>query len=630
MTINNQFLEELSQYRDNDLRDYQEKNKQNIYVKWMETNTVLLQMPTGTGKTRLFVSIINDVLHYADVHKTSTNILVVAHRNELIEQITNELTKYGLTCSLIDAEHKYSHYNPRNICVASLQTLSRRMYIWQQHTFDIIIIDEAHHARGKSYRQVINTWKNAKILGLTATPYRMNDEGLAHEFKELVLSPSIQEFIQAGWLSNYDYYSISEDSEIYRGLSSIPLDSYGDYQINGLWRYCKKNNIRAEIVGSYLKFAKGKKGIVYTINKAHNHQLCSEFRRCGITAYGIDSDTKPEERKYLVQAFKTGTITILCNVNIFTEGFDCPDVEFIQLARPTRSLGLYLQQVGRGLRISKGKDKVIFIDNVGLYNRFGVPSAKRQWGYHFVGKNATDYGLKYAEEIDSKSSFQLKKRNTDLSEGLEQVKLIESTGLNEINKSAKEQYDVLLAQKIKPIIDSIYLTNNDIYQTYIAEFDKEPHLRFSAKVYEDLLVPCPFVDVVTDNIDYINDRILNEYKPVIIDGEIEYTEFKDWEDFASFKKDYIKKIFKKKLIQAQKTYMEQLKNFTIGEIKIYFENHYGENHHMTKKLAKYCLNMNFDDKWQDASKNSYIKYFCVETKRQEGFITYTSCEYYEQ
>jgi len=112
MTINNQFLEELSQYRDNDLRDYQEKNKQNIYVKWMETNTVLLQMPTGTGKTRLFVSIINDVLHYADVHKTSTNILVVAHRNELIEQITNELTKYGLTCSLIDAEHKYSHYNP--------------------------------------------------------------------------------------------------------------------------------------------------------------------------------------------------------------------------------------------------------------------------------------------------------------------------------------------------------------------------------------------------------------------------------------------------------------------------------------------------------------------------------------
>lgn len=244
-------------------------------------------MPTGTGKTRLFVSIINDFMHYATTHESPTNILVIAHRNELIEQITEELKKYGLMCSLIDAEHRYSHYNPKNICVASLQTLSRRMYAWREHPFDLIIIDEAHHARGKSYRRVLNIWESAKVLGVTATPYRMNGEGLAHEFEELILSPSIKEFIEAGWLSNYDYYSISKDNEIYQGLSSVPLDSYGDYQISGLWRYCKKDNIRAEIVASYLKFAKGKKGIVYTINKAHNYQLCAEFRRCGITAYGI-------------------------------------------------------------------------------------------------------------------------------------------------------------------------------------------------------------------------------------------------------------------------------------------------------------------------------------------------------
>lgn len=634
MVAEENFFDEISEYKDDELRDYQKSHKLSIYGKWKSVNSVLLQMPTGTGKTRLFVSIINDFQNYAEKHNTNTHILVITHRNELVDQITKELGNYGLNCSLIDAEHKYSHYSPKDICVASIQTLSRRMYYWARHPFDLVIIDEAHHARSKSYRRVLDNWKDSKILGVTATPYRMNGDGLVHEFEELIISPSIKQFIEAGWLSNYDYYSISEDNDIYRGLSDVKLDSYGDYQINDLWRYCKKDSIRAEIVASYLEYAKGKKGIVYTINKAHNNQLCSEFRRSGIAAYGIDSETKPEERERLVQAFRQGLITILCNVNIFTEGFDCPDVEFIQFARPTRSLGLYLQQVGRGLRISENKEKVIFIDNVGLYNRFGVPSAKRRWGYHFVGKAATDYGRQYAEDMDSYEPFNLHSRNSDLSEGCEKISLIESTGLNEINKTSKQQYADEIVPKLKPIIDSIFSTNRKVYVQYIENYRREPHLSFSAKVFEDLLVPCPIVQVETDDMEYINNAIKDKYKPVVVDGEIEYEEFKDWNDFASFECDYVKKIFKKHLCQSQAESMKRLDAFTVNELRIYFETEYGAKHIMSKKLNEYCLREGgFDTKWETAKKNGYMRCYRKEKRVKdphwEGHEL-VSCTYIEQ
>jgi len=541
MIADENFFHEIYEYKDDELRDYQSAHKLSIYRKWKSVNSVLLQMPTGTGKTRLFVSIINDFQNYAEKYNTNAHILVITHRNELVDQITKELGNYSLNCSLIDAGHRYSHYSPKDICVASIQTLSRRMFYWESHSFDLVIIDEAHHARSKSYRRVLDNWKDSKILGVTATPYRMNGDGLIHEFEELIVSPSVKQFIEAGWLSNYNYYSISEGNDIYRGLSDIKLDSYGDYQVNDLWRYCKKDSIRAEIVASYLEYARGKKGIVYTINKAHNNPLCSEFRRSGIAASGIDNETRPEERERLVHAFRQGLITILCNVNIFTEGFDCPDVEFIQLARPTRSLGLYLQQVGRGLRISENKEKVIFIDNVGLYHQFGFPSAKRRWRYHFVGKAATDYDRQYAEDLDSHEPFNLHSRNSDLSEGCEKISLIESTGLNEINKTSKQQYADVLVPKLKPIIDSIFSTNRKMYERHIENYRQEPHLSFSAKMFEDLLIPCPIVQVETDDMEYINTAIKDKYKPVVVDGVIEYEEFKDWNDYASFECDYVKK-----------------------------------------------------------------------------------------
>lgn len=262
--ITNHVLEELKSYKDESLRDYQQHNKTEIYNKWEFTNTVLLQMPTGTGKTRLFVSIINDFQNYGKIHNERVNILIITHRKELVDQITCELsnTEYGIKPSLITPADRYSRYHAKPVCVASIQTLNRRLYEWKDYHFDVVVIDEAHHVRGTTYHRVMKMLSESKLLGVTATPYRLNEYGLAHEFDELIVSPPVKNFIEAGWLSNYVYYSISANNELYEGLDNIPINSYGDYEESGLWKIIGKDKIRANIVGSYLKYAKGKKGIV--------------------------------------------------------------------------------------------------------------------------------------------------------------------------------------------------------------------------------------------------------------------------------------------------------------------------------------------------------------------------------
>lgn len=213
----------------------------------------------------------------------------------------------------------------------------------------------------------------------------MNHQPFTDTFDILVRSKSISKFIEEGHLSEYEYYSIEATSKLYLEIDNIKIDSTGDYSEKAMSNTLDNKQIRAKVVKTWLEHAKGKKTIVYTINKQHNKHFCEEFNETGYKCVAIDSDTPKEERDNYVNQFRKGEITIICNVNIFSEGFDCPDIECIQLARPTTSLAMYLQQVGRGLRISKNKGKTIFLDNVGLYNKFGLPSANRQWQKHFNG-----------------------------------------------------------------------------------------------------------------------------------------------------------------------------------------------------------------------------------------------------
>ena len=184
-----------------------------------------------------------------------------------------------------------------------------------------------------------------------------------------------------------------------------------------------KDEIRAGIVECYEKYAKGKKGIVYTINREHNIHVCARYVNHGYKAVAIDSETPPEERERLVEDFRRGKIDIICNVNIFSEGFDCPDLDFIQLARPTKSLSMYLQQVGRGLRPAEGKDHLIILDNVGLYNRFGFPSARRHWRYHFEGRPVDYSPGKGTREMEEREVIYM----DDYVEGNEDVDMLHTS-----------------------------------------------------------------------------------------------------------------------------------------------------------------------------------------------------------
>ena len=412
-------FDELKLSKDKSLRNYQRDNKEKIYESWKSHKSVMLQMPTGTGKTRLFASIIKDVLDYSKSRNLNLTCLVIVHRMELIDQIVKTLLNtYGLSSGIIQAGFRQNASLP--LQVASVQTLSRRLDKWTDKLFDFIIVDEAHHVPANSYIKIINAFPCAKLLGVTATPYRLSGEGFSDIFDELIISPSIRDFINMGVLSRYDYYSVKTNSLIQRKINGLKGVQAGDYTDAEMTKLCDNNHIRAQVVETYLKYARGKKGIVYTINKKHNYHLCRDFEKEGIRTVAIDSSTPLEERNKYIQDFKAGNIDVICNVNIFSEGFDCPDIEFIQLARPTQSLSMYLQQVGRGLRISNGKNKCIFLDNVGLYNRFGLPSSKREWYTYFLGL-----------EIESKKSkngikHYHKNQERDLSEGNEKVFLIET------------------------------------------------------------------------------------------------------------------------------------------------------------------------------------------------------------
>lgn len=413
-------------YKDKQLRDYQLENKLKIYEHLEVLQSVMLQMPTGTGKTRLFASIVKDIHNLGIKDKKAYKVLILAHRNELIKQISENVgVQYGIAHGKIMSKNWEEDYYPTQ--VASVQTLIRRLEKWGDKKFDFIIIDEAHHALAQSYVKICNEFPDAKILGVTATPYRMSKSSFRSMFDELIVSASISEFIKKGYLSEYEYYSIKPSSKIQTLVDNISeFDFDGDYAEKALSSTFDKDKIRANLLDTYFKYANGKKGIIYTINKRHNEHVCNMFLDAGIITKAIDSDTNPEERNRIVKDFKNGNVQILCNVNIFSEGFDCPDVEFIQLARPTKSLSMYLQQVGRGFRIHEDKEKVIFLDNVGLFNRFGLPSANRKWLKHFNGSKETE---EYSHDVNDKNNEKVRFIDLDLEEGNEEIELIFKTNL---------------------------------------------------------------------------------------------------------------------------------------------------------------------------------------------------------
>ena len=437
------------------LFDYQEDMKERIEKALRLHRSVMAQMPTGTGKTYLLTAVIDSFVS----NNPKEKVWIVAHRRELVSQIDETVRKF----------HSYSASNTSSLLssvkAVSIQWLSKH-YEEIEEEPGMIVIDEAHHALAKTYKEMWERFPKAKFLGLTATPCRLNGKGFTDLFDVLVQSWDVPEFISKGRLATYDFVSIKSDSVTQRLIDSLQKrGADGDYQNKEMDMLLNKKPSIERLYQSLEEFGKDRKGIVYAININHANAIAEFYREHGIAAVAIDSKTPASERRMLIERFKSSSLSfsnhpvplskegstsspspssseggdvtalrcseplrskdggpskvspdcagwdrlaeeltpiqVLVNVDIFSEGFDCPDVEFVQLARPTLSLAKYLQMVGRGLRVAKGKKNCVIIDNVGLYRVFGLPSQVWNWKATFEGK--LKYGRK--KETSQEKAF---------------------------------------------------------------------------------------------------------------------------------------------------------------------------------------------------------------------------------
>ena len=362
--------------KDIKLFDYQEDMKQRIEKALRLHRSVMAQMPTGTGKTYLLTAVIDSFVSNNPMEK----VWIVAHRRELVSQIDETVRKF----------HSYSASNTSSL-LSSVKAMSIQWLMRHYDEIDeepgMIVIDEAHHALAKTYKEMWERFPKVKFLGLTATPCRLNGKGFTDLFDVLVQSWSVPEFISKGRLATYDFVSIKSDGVTQRLIDSLQKrGADGDYQNKEMDMLLNKKPSIERLYRSLEEFGKDRKGIVYAINISHAQKITELYQEYGVKAVAIDSKTPAQERQKNIEAFKRGDIQVLVNVDIFSEGFDCPDIEFVQLARPTLSLAKYLQMVGRGLRVARGKKSCVMIDNVGLYRVFGLPSQVWNWNAMFEGK----------------------------------------------------------------------------------------------------------------------------------------------------------------------------------------------------------------------------------------------------
>ena len=425
------------------LYEYQKDMLRQIEDAFVTHQSVMVQMPTGTGKTVL----ISEVVKREELRVKNPCVWIVVHRRELVEQIKETLER-RLGTSL-DAEREKSNV----IEVFSIQWLSRHYQELEERP-TLIVIDEAHHALAKTYAEMMNAYPEAKKLGVTATPCRLNKRGFTDLFEVLLTSHSISNFIKDGYLSDFDYVSLNPSSEDQKKIDRMSKRATdGDYRIAEMQDVLDRKPSIERLYQTIKDFAAEKKGIVYAINIEHAEHIAAYYREQGIEAVAISSKTPLAERKSIIEKFKgtsidskpnyaslslsmpmerksdadnkplgtengdktdkaseqMGNIQVLVNVDLFGEGFDCPDVEFIQLARPTLSLAKYLQMVGRGLRVAKSKECCIILDNVGLYRLFGLPTTEWNWTAMFHGNQsgmgevnmAKDFALKTIGACDS-------------------------------------------------------------------------------------------------------------------------------------------------------------------------------------------------------------------------------------
>lgn len=353
-----------------ELRDYQSATLAKVREAYRAgCRAPLLVAPTGSGKTTIF--------SYAASQAASkgNSTLILAHRAELIRQTSATLDRFGVAHGLIVPG---AEMMDALVQVASVQTLTRRLarLDWAP---DFIVVDEAHHAtRGTGHGAILAHYPEARILGCTATPARLDGQGLGVAvngfFDALVLGPTVRELVAQGHLSRPVVYAPPGRPD----LSGIRSRA-GDYDRAALAGAVDKPRITGDAIDHYRRLAVGAPAIAFCVSVAHAEHVAEAFRLAGFQAASIDGTLSDTDRRQRIEDLGAGRLNALTSCELLGEGVDVPIVAAALLLRPTQSLSLYLQQVGRALRPYPGKDRALILDHVGNVHRHGLPDAEREW-----------------------------------------------------------------------------------------------------------------------------------------------------------------------------------------------------------------------------------------------------------
>ena len=323
---------------------------------------VLMQLATGGGKSLLGASVAKRSL------QRGNGSFWVTHRSELLRQVSGAFTALDVPHGIVAAGRKHGK---ESVQICSIDTLRRRLDKIERPK--LVIWDEAHHIGAATWKHVYQWAGDAWHLGLSATPVRSDGAGLGEFFQRMVQGPSVAELIEQGYLSRYRIFAPSTVD-----LSGVHTVA-GDYNRGELAQVMDKPAIVGNAVAHYRKFADGKKCLVFAVSIEASKHLAQGFRDAGYIAMHCDGMTDDTLREQMLRDFANGPLQVLCSVSLFTEGLDVVGVECVIEARPTQSLGLYLQMIGRGLRTAPGKSECILLDMAGNWHRHGLPDDPREW-----------------------------------------------------------------------------------------------------------------------------------------------------------------------------------------------------------------------------------------------------------
>lgn len=348
------------------LRDYQAKALEDLRDQIRNGfKRLILVAPTGAGKTTIAAAMIHGGI------QRNKRILFLAHRRELIDQCCDRLAGLDVPHGVIMAgDPRFNLDQP--VQVASVQTLIRRD---TQFNPDLIFIDECHHARAESYTTIIERHPDAILIGLTATPIRTDGRGLGNLFDAMVQCPPLSELTEMGYLVPSTTYT---QPKTYLNLKGVRKTG-GDYSTGDLAERVNKPKLIGNLISHWKKYANGRRTITFAVNVEHSQAIAAEFNAANIPTEHLDGETDTDTRKAILARLASGTTLNVVNCMVLTEGFDCPPVSCVILARPTASLGLYLQMAGRALRTHPNKPDCIILDHAGCVHAHGLCSAPREW-----------------------------------------------------------------------------------------------------------------------------------------------------------------------------------------------------------------------------------------------------------